>query len=181
MANVSVTAQTVIPPVINIPSGSTPSVSIDTIAYVSFRPNPVGVNQAVLINLWIEPPTNYARYLTGLTVTFTKPDGTKDTVGPINSYQGDTTAWFEYTPDQVGTWKLKFDFPGAYWAAVTVPPGFGQTGPQFLDSAYYKPSSTKELTLVVQQDPVLHWPQSPLLQITGLDQYHQRIENGGQS
>ena len=162
MQNATVTAQTVIPPVINVPAGVTPSVSIDTIAYMSYTPKTVGVNQAVLFNLWIEPPTNYARYLTGLTVTMTKPDGTKETYGPINSYQGDTTAWFTYAPDQVGTWKLKFDFPGNYWTAGTVPPGFGQTGPQFLDSAYYKPSSTKELTLVVQQDMIASWPVSPL-------------------
>ena len=162
MANVSVKAQIVIAPVVEIPSGVTPRISINTIAYMSYRPNPIGVGQSLLINLWLEPPTNYARYLTGLTVTLTKPDGTKDVVGPMDSYQGDTSTWFEYVVAQVGTWKLKFDFPGNYWAAGTVPPGFGQTGPQFLDSAYYKPSSTEELELVVQSEPVASWPLSPL-------------------
>ena len=162
LTGTSAQAQTVIPPVINVPAGATPMVSVDTIAYMSYRPNPIGVNQPVLFNLWIEPPTHYSRYLTGLTVTMTKPDGSKVTYGPIDSYQGDSTAWFEYIADQVGTWKLKFDFPGNYWAAGTIPPGFGQTGPQYLDSAYYKPSSTKELTLEVQQDMRASWPQSPL-------------------
>ena len=162
LTGTSAQAQTVIPPVINVPAGVTPKVSLDTIAYMSVRPNPVGLGQTILFNVWLEPPTNYARYMIGLTVTLTKPDGTKDTVGPMTTYQGDSTAWFEYTVDQIGTWKLKFDFPGNYWAAGTVPPGFGQSGPQFLDSAYYKPSSTKEVELIVQQDPVLPWPESPL-------------------
>jgi hypothetical protein len=162
MSDTTVKAQAIIPPVITIPAGATPTVSVDTIAYMSYRPNPVGINQPVLFNLWIEPPTYYSRYLTGLTVTMTRPDGSIVKYGPIDSYQGDTTAWFEYVPDQVGTWKLKFDFPGNYWAAGTLPPGFGQTGPQYLDSAYYKPSSTKELTLEVQQDMRASWPPSPL-------------------
>ena len=162
MTTIPVNAQTTIPPVIQLPAGATPAVTIDTIAYMSYRPNPVGVGQAVLFNLWLEPPTNYARYLTGFTVTFTRPDGTKDTFGPMTTYQGDSTAWFEYVVDQTGTWKLKFDFPGNYWAAGTVPPGFMQSGPQYLDSAYYKPSTTGEYELIVQNDPVLPWPASPL-------------------
>ena len=161
-ANMPVNAQQVIPPVIGVPSGVTPAISIDTIAYMSIRPNPVGVGQPILANIWLEPPTNYARYMIGLNVTITKPDGTTDTVGPMTTYQGDSTAWFEYTVDQPGTWKLKFNFPGNYWAAGTVPPGFGQTTPQFLDSAYYKPSSTKEIELVVQSEPVLTWIETPI-------------------
>jgi hypothetical protein len=162
MSNTNAEAQSIIPPQTSIPAGETPSVSLDTIAYMSYRPNPIGLGQPLLINVWLEPPTHYSRYLGGLTVTFTKPDGTKETIGPITTYQGDSTAWFEYTVDQVGTWKIKFDFPGNYWPAGTVPPGFGQTSPQFLDSCYYKPSSTKELELTVQEDMIASWSPSPL-------------------
>ncbi len=35
-------------------------------------------------------------------------------------------------------------------------------GSVFLDSAYYKPSSTAEIELTVQQDMVASWPPSPL-------------------
>ena len=155
-------AQSIIPPVLQVPAGVTPTASLDTIAYMSLRPNPVGVNQVILVNVWLEPPTNYARYLMGLEVQITKPNGDKDTFGPMTTYQGDSTAWFEYTVDQVGTWKFKFVFPGNYWTNGTVPPGFMASGPQYLASCYYKPSSTKEVELVVQSEPVLPWPASPL-------------------
>jgi hypothetical protein len=98
-------------------------------------------------------------------VTFTKPDGTTDKV-VVNSYQADTTAWFEYIVDHVGTWKVKFDFPGGYFPAgnYTAAEGaFIGPGPfSFTQSVYYKPSSTAEQTLTVQQEPALSWPPSPL-------------------
>ena len=100
-----------------LPAGVVPSVTVDSIAHMSFRPNPVGVGQTFLVNIWLQPPIHVERGHTGYTVTITKPDGTKDTVGPLISYQGDTTAWFEYVTDQVGTWKLKFDFAGDYYPA----------------------------------------------------------------
>jgi hypothetical protein len=62
--------------------------------------------------MWLTPPSDENRYGAGYTVTITKPDGTTVTVGPLNSYVADGTAWFEYVVDKVGTWKLKFDFPG---------------------------------------------------------------------
>jgi hypothetical protein len=84
---------------IALPNGVTPDLSLETIPYISFRPNPVGVNQGILVNIWLQPPIHIARYLTGLTVTITKPDGTSDKVGPMETYYGDGTAWFEYTVD----------------------------------------------------------------------------------
>lgn len=161
LIGVPVNAQQIIPPLIDVPSGVTPKISLDTIAYLSIRPNPVGVGQAVLVNIWLEPPTHYSRYLTGLEVVITKPNGETETIGPITTYQGDGTAWFEYTVDQIGTWKFKFNFPGNYYAAGIVPPGFMQPNPQFIDSAYYKPSSTKEVELVVQEEPRIPWIETP--------------------
>ena len=59
----------------------------------------------------MQPPIHVTHYFkAAMVVTLTKPDGTTATVGPITSYQGDATAWFEYVMDQVGTWKIKFDF-----------------------------------------------------------------------
>src|SRR5512136_1515104 len=90
-----------------LPSGVTPDYSFNTAAFLSFRPNPVGLGQTVLVNVWVVPPMYGGRYLTGYKVTITKPDGTKD-VHTMDSYPGDATAWFEFVPDQDGTWKLKF-------------------------------------------------------------------------
>ena len=148
-----------------LPAGVTPGATYETIAYMSFRPNPVGLGQPLLVNLWIQPPIFEGRYLTGYKVTFTKPDGTTEVVGPINTYYGDATAWFEYKPDQIGTWTIKFDFPGGYY-----PPGnytskltftLGETLNAPL-GVYYKPSFDGPYNFTVQADPVASWPVSPL-------------------
>ncbi len=100
-----------------LPAGATPSVTLETIPFLSFRPNPVGLGQDILVNLWVQPPLNVERAHTGYTVTMTKPDGSKITIGPVNSFTADTTYWYEYIVDQVGTWKLKFSFAGDYYPA----------------------------------------------------------------
>ncbi len=57
-----------------------------TFAYLSIRPNPIGVNQALLINFWITPPMPQPGILAhGYTVEITRPDGTKETLGPFTS------------------------------------------------------------------------------------------------
>lgn len=147
---------------IPLPAGVTPDYSVNTNAFLSFRPSPVGLGQSILVNVWVEPPIHVSRYLKGYNVTITKPDGAKETK-VLNSYRGDSTAWFEYVVDQVGTWKLKLDFPGAYFPAgnYTAPVG-GATESgiivNFPQSCYYKPSSTKEQELIVQQDMIPSWP-----------------------
>ena len=150
---------------IPLPSGVTPDVVVDTIPGLSVRPNPVGVDQPFLVNMWIIPSTDASQYLTGFEVTITDPDGNEDVI-TMDSYIGDATAWFEYIADQVGTWKLKFDFPGGYYPAgnYTRPTesfrGYGVIS--FEESVYYKPSFTPEQELVVQEDMVYSWPPSPL-------------------
>lgn len=154
---------------IPLPSGVTPDLTVHTTAYLSFRPNPVGVGQTILVNMWETPPLHVSRYFVGYTVTIEKPDGTTETITK-NSYRADTTAWFEYIPDQVGTYKLKFDKPGGYFPAgnYTIHAGafFGTTTidiyTNFTQSCYYEPSSTGWQTLTVQQDQVFSWPPSPL-------------------
>jgi hypothetical protein len=89
-----------------LPPGVTPDYSVETSARLSFRPNPVGVGQPVLINAWIVPPVHVSRYLKDLTIIITKPDGTQQ-VFKKNSYRADTTTWMEFTPDTPGIWKIK--------------------------------------------------------------------------
>ncbi|MEM2098891.1 MAG: PQQ-binding-like beta-propeller repeat protein [Candidatus Bathyarchaeia archaeon] len=139
----------------------TTEMQIDTTAYLSFRPNPIGLGQPLLINIWITPATHVARNLGNYTVIITKPDGSKDLIGPIDSFKGDATAWLEYIPDQVGSWKIKFEFLGWHfpeeYVAATM---FSAAGT--LDAAYYKPSSSPERELIVQQEQVISWPPSEL-------------------
>jgi len=153
------------------PASVTPSLSVDVVPYLSFRPDPIGIGQSLLVNVWTTPPPAANRYLAYYTVTITKPDGTTDTIGPMNSYVADGTAWFEYIPSQVGTYKLKFDFGGTYFPAgvyisgvlngSNVAIGFN-AAPSTYPSTWFKPASTAEQTLTVQQELVASWPPSPL-------------------
>jgi outer membrane protein assembly factor BamB len=146
-------------------AGVTADYTVATRAFLSFRPNPVGVGQTFLVNIWLNPATHASRYFKDYKVTITKPTG-DPVVITMNSYRADTTAWFEYVADQVGTWKLKFDFPGGYFPAGNYTPAtgavMGTATTSFAQSCYYEPSSTEEQTLTVQDAMVYSWPQSPL-------------------
>jgi len=135
---------------------------VKTIAYLSFRPNPVGVNQIFLVNMWITPALHARRRLTNYTVTIQKPDGDTKVI-KMKSYYADATAWFEYIADQEGTWKIKFEFPGNYFPKGNVSGGFMEPSIVTIGECYYEPSSTGWQELVVKKDYVaLSWPPSPL-------------------
>jgi hypothetical protein len=146
-----------------IPTGVTPSEIIEVDAYLSFRPNPIGLNQIFLVNIWVTPPINEERYHQDYIVTITKPSGHQEVV-TIDSYQADATAWFEWIADETGDWTLQFDFQGTYFPAGTYLDGEivpdGTPGGNLLASAYYAPASTGPQTLTVQEDVVYSWPYS---------------------
>lgn len=144
-----------------LPAGVTPQVTINVVAHLSFRPNPVGVGQTILVNMWVSPALHASRHHTGYKVTFTKPDGTTDTV-TLDSYPADATGWFEYVVDKVGNWKVRFDFLGSYFATGNVTGGFMESGQVTLPSTYYTPATSGDRTLVVQDAAVWSWPASPL-------------------
>ena len=100
-------------------------------------------------------------------ITITKPDGTKD-VRTISSEPATAANWFTYVPDVVGHYTIKFDFLGTYFpagryyngAVVTNTSGANHefSGRSLFNECYYKPSSTPEQNLTVQQDMVWSWP-----------------------
>jgi outer membrane protein assembly factor BamB len=147
-----------------LPANVTPDTSLDVNAFLSVTPNPIGVGQTLLVNIWLVPPIHVNRqFIQAYKVTITKPDGTTEVYGPLDSYQGDATAWFNYVPGQVGTWKFKFDFLGMYFPAGRYYNGKIVTNTTLgtvLGSAYYKPASTKEVELTVQTDQVYSYPPS---------------------
>jgi len=169
-------APTYTPWATSVPAGTTASFTTATESFMSVTPNPVGIGQTLLVNLWLEPPTQYQRFFSGYTVTITKPDGGEETVGPLNSYQGDATAWFNYVPETVGEYKFVFDFAGNYFPAGyyfngKVYPSIAAIGPYTagmfnrptnLDSAFYQASTSPTTTITVQSDMVASWPAIPL-------------------
>ena len=117
------------PPGLNItggppPSGATWSFESSTTCYLAVSPNPIGVGQTGLVNVWTTPAPAGNRAHTGYTVVITKPDGTNVTVGPFDSFVADGTGWFSYVFDQVGLWHLQFFFAGDYYPAGVYSNGF---------------------------------------------------------
>jgi outer membrane protein assembly factor BamB len=154
-----------------LPAGVTPAYTFTSEAYLSFRPNPIGVGQSLLVNMWTTPGSRHSFYMQGYKVTIQHPDGSTEVVGPFNSYIADNTAWFEYVPDTPGTYKLKFESAGTYIPAGTYwdqpgleTGGFGATSKYYTlyTSVYYTPSSTDWQELTVQPDMIASWPPSPL-------------------
>jgi outer membrane protein assembly factor BamB len=113
--------------------------------FVDAVPNPVGVNQETLINFGlINFLQTAADSWKDITVTITKPDGTTDTIGPVNTDSTGATGR-SYVPDQIGTYFLQTNFPQQVYSNVT-----------------YLAAKSERLTLIVQADPIQYYPGQPL-------------------
>jgi hypothetical protein len=117
-----------------------------TYAYINCVPNPVGVNQEVLLHIGITQQLNSAEQgWEDLTVTVTRPDNTTETLGP---YKTDSTGGTGdvYIPTMEGTYTLQTHFPAQngtdYWG----------------DPVPYEASDSAVLELVVQADPIEYHP-----------------------
>jgi len=96
-----------------------------TAGYITVAPTLVGVGQTLTVNAWVNPvPTayDYASYWNGfygVTVTFVRPDGTKDTFMPTDGtggyvpgqMQGLGALFFYYKPSMAGNWSISFTMP----------------------------------------------------------------------
>ena len=98
---------------------------LTTAGYITVAPLLVGVGQEATVNLWVYPtPHDYAQSpayqgFSGVTVTFMKPDGSKDSFKPLDGTgqyaPGQTeslgTLYFFYGPDTAGDWSVSFTMP----------------------------------------------------------------------
>src|SRR4030067_2098284 len=62
-----------------LPAGVNVDVHAYTKAYLSIRPNPVGLGQPFLVNQWTTPAPGAHRKYLGYKMTITNTDGTQDT------------------------------------------------------------------------------------------------------
>ena len=148
-------------------AGVVPDVQVQTWALLSARPTTVGIGQPVLVNLETQPAPGTDRLHQDYTVTIMKPDGTTDEE-VLESYPDDGTIWFEFVPDQIGEYKLTFEFIGTYFPAGRYLDGVGPPavtdisgGTLYTESVYFKPFTTPTRTITVQQEWVSSWPASP--------------------
>ena len=81
-------------PIMALPQTVSAQLSIDTYAFLSVGPNPVGVGQKIAIIMWLDKPppvpavqtsTLRAIVYTNFTLTVTKPDNTVVKMGPFSS------------------------------------------------------------------------------------------------
>jgi hypothetical protein len=96
-----------------------------TTGFATVAPTLIGVGQTLTCNLWVNPvPTkyNYASAFNGyygVTVTFVRPDGTKDTFMPTDEtgayiagqMQSLGALYFYYKPQMAGNWSISFTMP----------------------------------------------------------------------
>jgi hypothetical protein len=128
-----------------------------TYAFIGATPNPVGVNQDVLLHVGI---TDYLEIAEdgweGLTVTVTDPQGTETVLGPYRSDStGGTGAVF--VPTMVGTYTLQTHFPEQEytWSEISRAPLGG-------GDLLYLASTSDVLELVVQDNAVDYYPSNSL-------------------
>jgi len=138
-----------------------PAWNIPTYAYVNVSPNPAGLGQQVTIGMWIQIPPPTASGAVGdrwhnFNVTITKPDGTKETLGPFTS--DDTGGTYAlYAPTQLGNYSFVFNYPGE-----TMPGANGASQSNAYIGDYFMPSTSETAYCTVQQDPVPLLPTNPL-------------------
>ena len=83
--------------------------------YIGAVPNPSWVGHDTLLHVGItEPLQEGSQYWAGLTVIVEKPDGTTETLGPVNTDSTGGTG-LVYVPDQVGTHYLTTHFPEQWY------------------------------------------------------------------
>ncbi len=136
----------------------TPPLTIPTWAYLSVMPNPIGIGQEAFVNFWIDkaPPTAatiYGDRWQNYTVKVTKPDGSTETLGPFAS--DDTGgAHTTYTPTVLGNYTFVMSFPGQTLAGSNPPPNGYSAAISGLIGDYYSGSTSKSVTLAVQEEPI---------------------------
>ncbi|MBN1358165.1 PQQ-binding-like beta-propeller repeat protein [Candidatus Bathyarchaeota archaeon] len=132
--------------------------TMTTYAFLGAMPNPVGVGQEVLLHVGITQQLGLpSQSWEGLTVTVTKPDGTKDTLGPYSTDATGGTGGV-FVPDMAGEYTLQTHFPEQVFEEGFF--GFGGGG--IPAGTTMLASDSEELTLVVNADPIAIYPGVPL-------------------
>ncbi len=148
-----------------IVSAHDPPWEVPTWCYIAVTNNPIGVNQQVVIVFWINsyPPTASGAYGDRWTfyLEITDPENNTEVIGPRTS-DPVGGGWYVYTPTQVGTYSIVAHFPEQVVTGEPVPPGGYFFGTEVNIDDIYLESYSDPLTLVVQNDPIQAWQETPL-------------------
>ena len=143
-----------------------PAWTVPNFSYIMVSPTTIGVNQQALIIFWVNTYPSTAAGAAGDRWTFyldvTKPDGTKETIGPIKS-DPIGGGYYAYTPNQLGKYSIMARFPAQ---VLTGLPGYLGSPNTPISNAYvndtYGPSQSRVETLTVQQQPVQAYQETPV-------------------
>ncbi|MCW4018948.1 MAG: hypothetical protein NWF00_09775 [Candidatus Bathyarchaeota archaeon] len=141
-----------------------PPWEVPTWAFIYATPNPLGVNQETLFVYWLDsiPPTALGAYgdrWQGFTLDITKPDGSKDTLGPFTS-DALGGGYAKYVPDQVGTYTVVLNFPGNVVTGLPTANGVPMNNAAVNDT--YSACKSDEYILTVQEEPIPSFDEAPL-------------------
>jgi len=130
---------------------ATAQATVTSYAYINAVPNPVGVNQEVLLHIGMTRPLQSAEMgWEGLSVSIKRPDGRTDTITDIRTDSTGGTGR-NYRPDIPGNYTLVTHFPQQTTTATNIARGFAVGTVMLADDS-------EPLTLVVQEDPTPIYP-----------------------
>jgi hypothetical protein len=141
----------------------TPAWTIQTYAYISVTPNPIGVGQTVNVIMWLDQVIDGASMSNDIrfknyNLTVIQPDGSvNSTIFPICK---DTTSaqYYAYTPASTGNYTFIFSFPGQVYTYTTPisPMMGGPAAPSaYINDTYLASSASTTLTVQSEQISVI--------------------------
>jgi len=124
--------------------------------YIYAVPNPVGINQEVLLHVGVKHPlaNTYEGWL-DLSVKITRPDGVVETLSGIRTDATGGTGRV-YVPTMAGNYTLQTHFPQQTLPTTTTRPFYTPAGTTMLAA------DSDILTLVVTEEPITYYPGVPL-------------------
>jgi outer membrane protein assembly factor BamB len=142
-----------------------PPWEIPTYIYLALSRDVVGRGQTMAAVFWsfVEVPTAMGAYgdRWTYTVEVTKPDGSKETLGPIKS-DPVGAAYTMYTPDQVGTYSFIAIFHEyTITGEPEPPPGTPARAPETIGDVFLEATSNTAY-LEVQEEPIEGWVEPPV-------------------
>ncbi len=139
-------------------SAHTPTWNIPSYAYIILAPNPVGVGQTVSVTMWIDEPLPSSSLANDIrrhdyTLTITAPDGKTQTQHWDLVTDPTSIQFYQFSPNQVGTYTLKFSYGGQTYTWNVTGSVYGDPATTSYMNDTFAPAS-KTTTLTVQQEPL---------------------------
>jgi hypothetical protein len=138
-----------------------PPQTCPTNAFITTTPQTIGLGQYTTIIVWVDrySPTAggvYGQLYPGYTINITKPNGDTQIIGPWTCSSALASDWKVFTPDQVGTYKLVFSWPGTVIVASEVVLSHADINDTMLGD------TSEPCYLTVQEEQVPTWSETPL-------------------